>query len=521
MKLEGSSSVSPSSQAETVIRIEGRAEAATSLLHVGQQLDATVVRVLDEGMALLDFGPFSLMARNAADVTEGSRLRLELERLTPNIEFKVLPEPVVPDRESLGRALAALIRDSMPEPMMPPLLTDPTAVDHPDWKASVATLMNVLRLASQAAAPASNGTTPTPESSAVAIADKSAEQAVASAVEQSGIFFEARAMSAAGKLLAAADQISTIVEKFASTTGDLMNLIRQSAAPTVDARSTGVQKNTALKDAAVSEIGKMLELIGQLPKTAPDAVAELLAGAKNIDARIEPLELLLQRLHFLVRPIPLDLPETGTTIRASERLLSVMKEAVQEARQAVTDFMKHSSSDQKAALLQMAALAKDAGKPEVVREVETALRIIEGFQAAGVAERKDAAQPFIMIPLPIIGEEGREIAELKVFCRKKDSGPQFDPDDMTVSLLLRMSSLGRVRADARIMRNTASCEFWTESQSAHQFISHHISDLRSALGSVGFTDVTISASIDRKKIDEYHSFRNTDEGPNRVLDMKI
>ena len=66
-----------------------------------------------------------------------------------------------------------------------------------------------------------------------------------------------------------------------------------------------------------------------------------------------------------------------------------------------------------------------------------------------------------------------------------------------------------------------TCEFWTESQSAHQFISHHISDLRSALGSVGFTDVTISASIDRKKIDEYHSFRNTDEGPNRVLDMKI
>lgn len=544
MKVPGPAPIDPIPPPLPIIRVEGRVDLPVTL-KLGERLSAVVERALPDGRALLNFGSFSLVARTSVELPEGSPVQLTLERFTPVMELRLVRAPVVPGADDIARAIATLIRDRAPaggaSSVAGTLSGERLAAEriaaeriaaerigelaHPAWAGGLVKLSNAIRVLQQETGigaermdtPAA-GETPRPP---VAIA-----RDVASAVRWSGLFLEARAMMAARQIAPLAGQITTAVDKFIALLGAMP--VPPAGTPAALVTSTATQEIRQLLAAFPGVPGGPVELAAAQFAAAQLAAAQLAAEA--LASASSPMVLreailgrVVERAQDLLVTLSDNAPEgLEKTVHGMRRELAEIKSAGRDARRVIAELTSHASSDRKAVLLQMLAVAREAGRADLAAGVEAAVKLIESYQGAALApSRSVSEEPFLLIPLPVSTPGGREVAELKVYYRGEGGKPVFDTNDLSVSLLLRLSHLGRVRADASIAPFSVRCSMWVESPAVQGFVDRHIDKLRSSLAEAGFKEVTVTAALDARRVEQFHDFRRPAAGPSKVLDLNI
>lgn len=507
MKTEGILPVAPPPGPAAVLRVEGKIEVPVTI-RIGEVLQALVERVLPEGRALVNFGSFSLLARTTTELVEGEKLQLIVERFAPSMELKILAEPTLPDVEDLARAVGAFIRDAAPRDTTSMLHVGLDPIDHPMWKAGVESLSRAIQVLV--------GPDASRESALAAGADVGGgaelAEAVRLAVARSGVFLEARAVRTATEIEAAFATITTIVDTFHDHAAVLIRTLPETFPESAPAASP-----------EMTEVTRLLAALPRLPASPTEAVKEFLNAPQMLERLLDLVPRILAQARSLAEADPQGpTPAAKGSLQALASLVTHLGEAARDVKRALADFAEHVAGDQKAALLQMATAAREAGRSDVVDRLDTALRLIEGFQGATLAQRPAAGEgPFVLIPLPVMTPDGRHMAELKVFYRERDGGPRFDPENLSVSLLLQLSHLGRLRADARINGRKVQCNMWLDNGAVQAYVDLHLSHLRDALSDAGFADVSVSSTVDNRKVDEFHDHRASPSGGSKLLDVKI
>ncbi|MBI2838011.1 MAG: hypothetical protein HYX75_06840 [Acidobacteria bacterium] len=529
MKVPGPAPIDPIPPPLPVIRVEGRVDLPVTL-KLGERLSAVVERALPDGRALLNFGSFSLVARTTVELPEGSPVQLTLERFTPVMELRLVREPVVPGPDDIARAIATLIRDRAPAvggasvagPLSAERLADARLADaritvdrfgelaHPAWAEGLVKLSNAIRVlqqepgigAERAGTPAA-GEAPRPP---VAIARE-----VASAVGWSGLFLEAQAVEAARQIAPLAGQITTAVDKLITLFG---------AMPVPPAGTPAA----LVTSAATQEIRQLLASLQGVPGSPVELAAEaVVSDSSPMVQREAILGRVVERLRDLLVTLSDSAPEgLEKTVQSMRRALAEIRSAGRDSRRVMAEFASHASGDRKAVLLQMLAVAREAGRADLAAGVEAAVKLVESYQGTALApSRSVSEEPFLLIPLPVSTPGGREVAELKVYYRGEGGKPVFDANDLSVSLLLRLSHLGRVRADASIARLSVRCSMWVETPAVQGFVDRHIDKLRASLEDAGFAEVAVTAALDARRVEQFHDFRRPLPGPSKVLDVNI
>lgn len=226
------------------------------------------------------------------------------------------------------------------------------------------------------------------------------------------------------------------------------------------------------------------EAAGSLPGEAPDAPVQAGAAASSAESALaEPVQSMAapppqpgSEAPVLPRlAVPIHGGETGVAPSAHEvarRLLPALERALQSGG------------------LPSAAVA--AGT-ELRHTAERFVHAVQ-FQHIETMQQPTAAEPYIVVPLPVPSQHGE--GDLWLYVRDGEAGaPKIDPNDVRLVIDLRLSQLRRVRVTVHAYQRQLTLQIETDSLGVQRLLEAGAPELRDSLRELGYAVEPIHCSV--------------------------
>jgi hypothetical protein len=139
-----------------------------------------------------------------------------------------------------------------------------------------------------------------------------------------------------------------------------------------------------------------------------------------------------------------------------------------------------------------ASLAEVAGKTGQLLDTITA----EQFQNVRMGSTNE-----IYVQLPFASDSGLESVEIHISPQEKRNAKKIDPDNVSLSLAVSTSNLGRIKAALVIVEKKVSCRLKAERKSVVEFLDSNTDILKSGLEKLNYEVAYIDCALSKSESD--------------------